>query len=311
MKPMIEWEEEDLLELIAIGAEEDIHRDWKDAAALDDTDGKKKEIAKDVSSFANSDGGGVVYGLSQGKTKPYKAEAITPVDPNKFSPEWLESVIRSRIQPPLQGLRIKAVNLKTQSPGNVAYVVYVSSSTTAHQADFRYYKRYEYQSVPMADYEVRLAMHRAVWPTYTAILRTGRSPSGGGSIFYAKVTNSSDIVARNVSFNILIPAQLCSNARSYMSETIIFEPDYKLDYARIPQPPNTPDILYPGNPLDIRFESSLLELPKSEVAQRCKVILRVYDQFGRAHETVSTVSLTDPLFVIGDLVVQRGREELF
>jgi len=48
---------------------------------------------------------------------------------------------------------------------HVAYVVEIPKGTTAHQAtDWRYYKRFNFISVPMEDYEIRDVMNRAVVP---------------------------------------------------------------------------------------------------------------------------------------------------
>jgi hypothetical protein len=50
----------------------------------------------------------------------------------------------------------------------VIYVVEIPQSPTAHQVtaskDYRYYRRYNFEAVPMEDYEVRLVMNRAVTP---------------------------------------------------------------------------------------------------------------------------------------------------
>jgi predicted HTH transcriptional regulator len=111
MKPPSEWDESDLLRLIEIGAEETLSVDWKEAGALSKSDGPKNEIAKDVSAFANSDGGYVVYGIREDDQPPHKAAELSPIDPKQFSPEWLENIITSRIKPPIQNLRIQPVNL--------------------------------------------------------------------------------------------------------------------------------------------------------------------------------------------------------
>ena len=220
MKLPIEWEKNDLLELIRVGAEEDISRDWKQAGALASNERAKAEIGKDVSAFANSDGGIVVYGLEENNAPPHKAVALSPIDPIQFPPEWLENVIRSRIKPPIQGLRIKPINLTKHHPGQVAYVVYVPRSVTAHQtSDKRYYKRREFQSEPMEDYEIRLAMHRATWPTYKVRLVKRRPhPADGHYYFKAIVTNTSELVAHDVFLNLLIPAGLCGGDSSFMTE---------------------------------------------------------------------------------------------
>ena len=57
--------EEDINQLISTKTEESIHLDFKQAEALSKNDKKKSEIAKDISAFANSDGGIVIYGLKE------------------------------------------------------------------------------------------------------------------------------------------------------------------------------------------------------------------------------------------------------
>jgi predicted HTH transcriptional regulator len=66
MKQPWEWDEDDLLALIANGAKESVELDYKACDALVQTDGKKNEVSKDVSAFANSAGGTIVYGMVEG-----------------------------------------------------------------------------------------------------------------------------------------------------------------------------------------------------------------------------------------------------
>ena len=60
-----EYSEADITALIHGKAEESIHLDFKAAESLGDSNPKKNEIAKDVSAFANSDGGIIIYGISE------------------------------------------------------------------------------------------------------------------------------------------------------------------------------------------------------------------------------------------------------
>lgn len=311
MKPSSEWEESDLLELIKVGAEEDVVTDWKEAGALAKSEGAKNEISKDVSAFANSDGGSVVYGIKEDDQPPHKAVAVSPIDPVQFPPEWLENVITSRIKPPIQGLRIKTVNLPTQHSGKVAYVVYVPRSVTAHQAsDKKYYKRYNFQSVPMEDYEIRLAMHRTSWPTYEVQLRKRKPhPADGHYYFRATVTNTSDLVADDVSLNLLIPGRLAGGSTGYVRE--MFDDDgVKIEYTRIPG--SAKITLHPGDPQGVAFEGGYLTLPNIpfEEGRQCKLIVRVYDRFGRAHEGIFTLTLGNPPEIVGP-TTQHPREKIY
>ena len=161
MKPISEWDEGDLRALIANEVQESLELDYKRSDALGKTEGKKGEISKDVSAFANSAGGRIIYGIIEKDNKPVDLDAGS--DPKQITREWLEQVINSTIQQRIPGVRIKAIPLST---GGHAFVVEVPPSATGpHQAnDMRYYKRFEFQSVPMHDYEVRDVAGRATNP---------------------------------------------------------------------------------------------------------------------------------------------------
>ena len=159
------WTEAKLKNFIASEIEESLTLEYKAADALDRSDYKKKEITKDVSAMANAAGGLLIYGIaeSSGSDRRYLPEKITPVDRNKFPREWVEQII-NQIRPRIDGIVIHAVNLDSGET-DVAYVVEIPQSNTAHQAsDHRYYKRFNFQSVPMEDYEVRDVMFREQTP---------------------------------------------------------------------------------------------------------------------------------------------------
>ena len=57
-----DWAEADILAMMKDQVQEHLMLDYKAADALGIADGKKSEIAKDVSAFANSAGGTLIYG---------------------------------------------------------------------------------------------------------------------------------------------------------------------------------------------------------------------------------------------------------
>lgn len=163
------WSQATIQRYINDGIEESRTIEYKAADALDSTsDSKKKEIAKDVSAMANSAGGIIIYGVKEyQKDKRYLPEKIDPIDRTQFSRETLENVIIDSIQPRIEGLTIHPVKITTE-PNGVVYVVEIPQSTTAHQVtkdkDFRYYRRFDFQAVRMADDEIRDVMNRATVP---------------------------------------------------------------------------------------------------------------------------------------------------
>lgn len=158
------WDLKRIDDLILNGIEENLNLDYKSAEALAKTDGKKSEISKDVSAFANSAGGVIIYGISEynDPTKKHLPETIDAVDRNVISKEWLEQVINTNISPKIEGIKIHPVVIGDIKDNKVVYVVDIPQSKTAHQAkDKRYYKRYNFESIPMEDYEIRDIFNRA------------------------------------------------------------------------------------------------------------------------------------------------------
>ncbi|MFZ4412002.1 MAG: helix-turn-helix domain-containing protein [Bacteroidales bacterium] len=143
----------DINSLINNEVEESIHLDYKEAKALDKSDGKRKDISKDVSSFANSDGGIIIYGI---KEENHKAHSITFINGNEYTKEWLEQIINSSIQRRIPDLKI----FPLRKDGNIEQTVYLvkipKSIDTPHLSkDKRFYKRFNFESVPMEEYEIR------------------------------------------------------------------------------------------------------------------------------------------------------------
>lgn len=162
---MEEWDQLRIEQYIIDQVEESLTLDYKAAEALQKSDGKKREVTKDISAMANSDGGIIIYGVKefQQQDKKHLPEKIDPIDRREISKEWVDQVI-SNIRPKIDGVIVYPVTLDT-SANDVVYVVKIPQSTTAHQAqDKRYYKRYNFESVAMEDYEIRDVMGRGQFP---------------------------------------------------------------------------------------------------------------------------------------------------
>lgn len=151
-----EFNIEDIQSLIDNEVEENVHLDYKAGEALKKNDSGKNEITKDVSSFANSDGGIIIYGLKEINHKPSE---ISPVDGKDFTKERLEQII-ANIQPHIKGVTIHPIRVEGDISKSI-YVVKIPRGITLHMAtDHRYYKRSNFQSIAMEDYEVKDLFYR-------------------------------------------------------------------------------------------------------------------------------------------------------
>jgi len=150
--------EKDILDLIENEIEESIYLDFKAGDALGRSDGKRKEISKDVSAFANSDGGIIIYGLNE---KNHKAHSLSFIDGNEFTKEWLEQIISSSIQRKISDLNIIPVRFENNIEKTVYIVKIPKSFETPHMCkENRFYRRYNFESVQMEEYEIRELYNR-------------------------------------------------------------------------------------------------------------------------------------------------------
>lgn len=130
--------------------------------------GDRREILKDVSSFANTAGGYLIVGMTENK----QAADGTPGElvGIENGADFVDRVVKlcqSSLDPPIVGLRVVDISLK--SPGRSAVVMFVpASAQRPHMVDFdghhTFYSRHEHQSRVMITHEVRhtvLAAHDA------------------------------------------------------------------------------------------------------------------------------------------------------
>jgi hypothetical protein len=148
----------DLQQLIDTSAEESSYLEFKSAGSLDKVENKKTEISKDVSAFANSGGGIIIYGMEE---KEHKAYALSPIDGNVFSKEWLEQVINTRIHRRIEKLVVIPVRIESKIEKTIYLVNIPESSGAPHMAyDKYFYKRFNFEAQRMEEYEVRQAYSR-------------------------------------------------------------------------------------------------------------------------------------------------------
>ena len=183
----------DIQALINDGVQEDIHLDYKASAALNPNKGD--EISKDVSAFANSDGGMIIYGVEE-DNKHFPTRIDGGVDHFAFSKERLEHIIRGKISPIIDGIIIKQIAL---SPTHSLYIVQIPKSYRGpHQAGSkRYYKRYNFESAAMEDYEITDVRNRSqlVLP-----LMNVEPKIKNGTAAFLVVSNIGTLPAKDVTF---------------------------------------------------------------------------------------------------------------
>lgn len=212
------WTESRLQNFITSEIEESLTLEYKSAEALDRNETKKKEITKDVSAMANSAGGIIVYGIREfeQENKRHLPEKITAVDRRKYPREWVEQIIQA-IRPRIDGIVIHSVNLSS-GENDTAYIIEIPQSNTAHQAsDHRYYKRFNFQSVPMEDYEVRDVMFREQTPNIVLNFLVEITEDSHNLLIQAR--NAGSAFAQYVACLVDVPTILMREIRNKISLT--------------------------------------------------------------------------------------------
>lgn len=210
------WTESRLQNFITSEIEESLTLEYKSAEALDRSDTKKREITKDVSAMANSAGGILIYGIAEynAADKRHLPEKITPVDRRRFPREWVEQIIQA-IRPRIDGIVIHSVNLSS-GENDVAFVIEIPQSSTAHQAsDHRYYKRFNFQAVPMEDYEIRDVMFREQTPNIALKFLIQITDSAQNLLIEAR--NNGSAFAQYVAVFLDAPVPILENIENKMS----------------------------------------------------------------------------------------------
>ncbi|MCU1245813.1 MAG: ATPase, partial [Acidobacteria bacterium] len=151
-----------LAALITNQVSEDLHLDYKRSAEFDNKsrDEVKTALAKDVSAFANSDGGVLVYGVVENNTTKLAEQIDDGVDHMTWTRERIESMINANISPRIDGLEIYQIRMSTDRS---AYVIAIPKSARGpHQERVtgRYYKRFNFCSERMEDYEIQDVRNR-------------------------------------------------------------------------------------------------------------------------------------------------------
>ncbi len=210
---MSNWTKERLVSFITTCTEESLSLEYKSGEALADGEKQKPEITKDVSAFANAAGGVLIYGISEFPKKRHFPERLSPIRRSDTSKEWLEQVIQT-IQPRIDGVIIHPVVID-EKEDTVCYVVEVPQSHTAHQARDRvYYKRHNFNALPMEDYEVRDIMNRKTHPKIRAslLITFSGSPIFNGFV-KVKIENLGRKLIHYVMAEIELPICLNGNIR--------------------------------------------------------------------------------------------------
>ena len=141
--------------LIEAGAPESVHLDFK-MQSYGRSDADKKELLKDVSSFANCLGGHLVIGIEEHEGSATKLSPITGVDVDAEL-QRLESIVRTGVEPAIVGLRMKRID---HQRGSIIVMQIPRSHNPPHRVILknsnRYYSRNSAGTYELSIEELRM-----------------------------------------------------------------------------------------------------------------------------------------------------------
>jgi len=123
-----------------------------------ESDSMKRELCKDLSSFANSQGAYILFGINENKGIPISVDGIQYDDMIKTK---LYQIISSGISPRMQEISEQVVPLGN---GNKALILKIEPDGNLHQVkygDNRFYKRIGTITIPMESADVEMFVHRS------------------------------------------------------------------------------------------------------------------------------------------------------
>src|ERR1700733_3019609 len=103
----------DIHALIEERLPEGLSLEYKSSPALKKTSDARSELVKDVTAFANSAGGQIIYGVSESGGMPSAPDGGT--DTRDISADWISQVLETSASPRVQGLKIETIPLSDEN----------------------------------------------------------------------------------------------------------------------------------------------------------------------------------------------------
>lgn len=155
-KPVSQLTEADIQTLIENKEKESSVLEFK--RELKGGDGEKREISKDISAIANTEGGYLIVGIEENDGKADSIVGTAKTIGRQPVEEWVESFLISNIRPRLT-IKPKVVDIASD-PDKILLVIHIpQSSRRPHMVtvDGRnaYYRRHNFQSTYADEHEVR------------------------------------------------------------------------------------------------------------------------------------------------------------
>ena len=201
--------------LIVEKMQESLYLEFKNSKAITRQNDAKKELVKDVTGFANADGGRIVYGIGETKENGIvTAGALAPLTSEDINKDWVAAVIRDNTSPRFHNFDIHEVLVE----GGRVLIVDVRAGGTAYQnlLDHRYYQRSGAATVPITDFQIRDLMARSAKPQTEVslkIIRLLQNNEFHRYIFGISIRNTGTVTMEKWWLELDVPTQVLTDTR--------------------------------------------------------------------------------------------------
>jgi hypothetical protein len=155
-KPLSQIEEKDIQTLVDTQQKESVILEFKEE--ISGSEKEKREIPKDISAIANTEGGFIIFGVKENAGKASEVVGINKTIGRQPVEEWVENILISNIRPRLI-VKPKVITLSTTEEKVVLILQIPQSSRRPHMVTCdgknAYYKRHNYQASYADEHEVR------------------------------------------------------------------------------------------------------------------------------------------------------------
>ncbi|RQO53294.1 hypothetical protein DBV14_14775 [Variovorax sp. KBW07] len=208
---------EEILSLIEDRTQESLYLEFKRGDSLGRQNNQRVELLKDVTGFANADGGRIIYGIAESRPVDgiAAADSLAPLADPTITREWLSSTIHDHASPRFHDFDIEEIAVE----GGRVLVVDIKAAGTAHQTllgDLRYYQRAGVTTRPLEDFRIRDLMSRGTRPLAEVVVRTQNHGISADLHRYSlrvAVTNVGNVTMEKWWLNVDVPAVAFHDSR--------------------------------------------------------------------------------------------------
>lgn len=209
-----------IISFVALRAEESLQLAFRTPDDIfPTTETKLNKLVCDVTAFANTIGGTIIFGIEK---KRGRADRFSYHKSEKYPVLLIKNVLETRIHKNIENVSIDLIQTGEDFFESVLVISISESNDAPHMAfDNIYYKRHNRKSLPMEEYEVRMAYGKLSKTSleFAGIFNSNGIPTLSNGKFISMmflprfmIRNTGSVIEKHYKFEIGIPSSLCDES---------------------------------------------------------------------------------------------------